>query len=70
VLDRTNLIIILGMMQVSKRVPLEDPNVLMIVRGLYILSNIIIASVYAYTQYLINKKKGVLCPSVYQSVAP
>ena len=57
-LDRTNLIIILGMMQVSKRVPLEDPNVLNIVRGIYILSNVIIAGVYAYTQFLINKKKG------------
>ncbi|TEY74757.1 hypothetical protein BOTCAL_0070g00240 [Botryotinia calthae] len=53
----TNLVIILGMMQVSKRVPLEDPNVLNIVRGIYILSNVIIAGVYAYTQFLINKKK-------------
>lgn len=53
----TNLVIILGMMQVSKRIPLEDPTILNLVRAVYILSNVIIASVYLYTQYLINKKK-------------
>jgi Phosphate transport (Pho88) len=46
------------MMQVSKRVPLEDPQTLMIVRGIYILSNVIIISIYAYTHFIINKKKG------------
>ena len=55
---RTNLVIILGMMQVSKRIPLEDPNVLNIVRAVYILSNVIILSIYAYVHFLINKKKG------------
>jgi len=54
----TNLVIILGMMQVSKRIPMEDPQALMIIRGIYILSNVLILSVYAYTHYLINKKKG------------
>jgi hypothetical protein len=54
----TNLVIILGMMQVSKRIPLEDPNVLNIVRAVYVLSNVIIISIYAYVHYLINKKKG------------
>jgi len=53
----TNLVIILGMMQVSKKVPLEDPNVLNLVRAGYLLSNVIIISVYAYTHWLINKKK-------------
>ncbi|KAI0885101.1 inorganic phosphate transport PHO88 [Annulohypoxylon maeteangense] len=53
----TNIIIILGMMQVSKRIPFEDPNVLNIVRALYIASNVIIASIYFYTQLQINKKK-------------
>ncbi|KAI1214360.1 inorganic phosphate transport PHO88 [Annulohypoxylon truncatum] len=53
----TNIIIILGMMQVSKRIPFEDPNVLNIVRALYIASNVIIASIYLYTQVQINKKK-------------
>ncbi|KAI1440696.1 inorganic phosphate transport PHO88 [Annulohypoxylon stygium] len=53
----TNIIIILGMMQVSKRIPFEDPNVLNIVRAIYIISNVIIASIYFYTQIQINKKK-------------
>ena len=46
------------MMQVSKKVPFEDPNVLMGVRALYIVSNLIIAGIYLYVQAQINKKKG------------
>ncbi|KAK6211950.1 phosphate transporter (Pho88) [Pestalotiopsis sp. IQ-011] len=53
----TNIVIILGMMQVSKRIPFDDPNTLNIVRALYIASNLIIASIYLYTQIQINKKK-------------
>ncbi|OTA57886.1 inorganic phosphate transport PHO88 [Hypoxylon sp. EC38] len=53
----TNIIIILGMMQVSKRIPFEDPNVLNMVRALYIASNVIIAAIYLYVQMQINKKK-------------
>ncbi|KAK3988976.1 phosphate transport-domain-containing protein [Cladorrhinum sp. PSN332] len=53
----TNLIIILGMMQVSKRIPFEDPNVLNYCRAGYIASNLIIISIYLYVQSLINKKK-------------
>jgi hypothetical protein len=52
-----NLVIILGMTQVSKRVPLDDPNVLNMVRGMYLLSNLIIAGIYLYCQSQINKKK-------------
>jgi hypothetical protein len=55
---RTNLVIILGMMQVSKRIPMEDPDTLNLIRGGYILSNVIIIAVYAYVHFLINKKKG------------
>lgn len=58
VLHSTNIVIILGMMQVSKRIPFEDPDTLNIVRALYIASNLIIASIYLYTQIQINKKKG------------
>jgi hypothetical protein len=54
----TNLVVILVMMQVSKKIPFDDPNVLMGVRAAYILSNLIIAGVYIYVQMLINKKKG------------
>ncbi|KAH7320814.1 inorganic phosphate transporter Pho88 [Stachybotrys elegans] len=53
----TNLVIILVMMQVSKRVPFDDPNVLNMVRALYLGSNIIVASIYLYIQSQINKKK-------------
>jgi len=53
----TNLVIILGMMQVSKRIPMDDPDTLFLVRCGYVLSNVIIISVYAYTHFLINKKK-------------
>jgi hypothetical protein len=54
----TNLVVILVMMQVSKKIPFDDPNVLMGVRALYIVSNLIIAGVYFYVQMQINKKKG------------
>ncbi|KAI1084619.1 inorganic phosphate transport PHO88 [Whalleya microplaca] len=53
----TNIIIILGMMQVSKRIPFDDPNVLNGVRALYIVSNLIIAGISVYVQLQINKKK-------------
>ena len=46
------------MMQVSKKIPFEDPQVLMVVRALYIISNIIIVGVYLYVQNKINRKKG------------
>ena len=58
VLRSTNLVIILGMMQVSKKIPFDDPNVLMGVRILYVLSNVIIAGIYFYCSTKINKKKG------------
>ena len=46
------------MMQVAKKVPFDDPDVLLLVRGLYVLSNVIILSLYLYTQAQINKKNG------------
>jgi len=45
-------------MQVSKKIPFEDPSVLMGVRALYIVSNLIILGVYLYTKMQIDKKKG------------
>jgi len=53
----TNLVIILVMMQVSKKIPFDDPNVLMAVRVTYVVSNLIIAGIYYYIQMQINKKK-------------
>ena len=45
-------------MQVSKKIPFEDPQVLMGVRALYIVSNLIIVGIYLYMQQKINAKKG------------
>lgn len=57
---RTNLAIILVMMQVSKKIPFDNPDVLLGVRTMYIASNIIIASIYLFIYSQINKKKGEL----------
>jgi hypothetical protein len=46
------------MMQVSKKVPFDDPTVLNGVRALYVASNLIIAAIYGYVLLQINKKKG------------
>jgi len=54
----TNLVIVLGMMQLSKKIPFEDPQVLMGVRILYVVSNLFIFGMYLYVQTQINKKKG------------
>lgn len=51
------------MIQVAKKVPFDDPNVLNGVRGLYILSNLIIMGIYYYIKLQIDKKKGAL-PSI------
>lgn len=48
------------MMQVSKKIPFDDPDVLLMVRGLYIVSNVLILGIYFYTQTQITKKKGTL----------
>lgn len=62
-LHSTNLVIILGMMQVSKKVPFDDPQVLLGVRGFYIISNLIIAAIYLFMQQKINSKKGMWNPN-------
>ncbi|KAL2265126.1 hypothetical protein VTJ83DRAFT_6226 [Remersonia thermophila] len=53
----TNLIIILGMMQVAKKIHFEDPDVLNMCRAAYIASNLIIFSIYLYIKTVIDKKK-------------
>ena len=45
-------------MQISKKIPFDDPNVLNGVRALYVVSNIIIAAIYFNVQMQINKKNG------------
>ena len=46
------------MMQVSKKIPFEDPQVLLGVRVLYVVSNLVILGIYLYIQMKINSKKG------------
>ena len=48
------------MMQVAKRIPFEDPNVLNICRAIYIASNLIILGINMYIKVTIDKKKGTL----------
>lgn len=65
----TNLVVILGMMQVSKKIPFEDPNWLNGIRGLYILSNLIILGLYVYCGMVIKKKNGLCSPFFVASAA-
>lgn len=46
------------MMQVSKRVPFDDPQVLMGVRILYVVSNLLIFGLYYYIGMNIKAKRG------------
>lgn len=48
----------LGMMQVSKRIPFDDPQVLLGVRILYVVSNIIVFGLYYYISLKIKAKRG------------
>jgi len=52
----TNLAIVLFMVQVAKKIPMEDPMVLNACRGVYILSNLIIVGIYIYCKMQIDKK--------------
>lgn len=52
------MVIILVMMQLAKKVPFDNPDVLLLVRGIYVLSNALILGLYLYTQSKINSKKG------------
>lgn len=47
----TNLVISLGAMQLAKKVPFDDPNVLMAVRIGYLTSQAICIGVYLYISY-------------------
>lgn len=66
----TNLAITLIMMQVSKKVPFEDENVLLGVRAMYVLSNIIIISIYLYTKTIINKKNDLTAMKYVEPASP
>jgi len=49
-------------MQVAKRIPFEDENVLNLCRAAYIASNLIILSIYLYIKVQVDKKKGMFSP--------
>jgi len=53
----TNLIIILGVMQLAKKIPFEDPNVLNACRAAYAISNFLILGIYLYVKSIIDGKK-------------
>lgn len=52
------------MMQVSKKIHFEDPDVLNTCRAIYIGSNLIIFSLYLYIKTVIDKKKGAWFPDL------
>ena len=56
----TNLVVILVMMQVSKKIDFEDPMILNGIRAVYIFTNVLILGIYLYIQSQANKKKGML----------
>ncbi|KAI9785453.1 MAG: hypothetical protein M1839_009194 [Geoglossum umbratile] len=53
----TNLGIMLFFMQLSKKVPFDNPVVLNGVRAVYVLSNLIILGIYLYVRAKIHEKK-------------
>ncbi|KAF3921496.1 hypothetical protein ABW21_db0208958 [Orbilia brochopaga] len=54
----SNIVVVLGLMQLAKKIPFEDQNVLWAVRGLYILSNLVIFGFYFYVGKQIKQKNG------------
>jgi len=53
----TNLAIILVMMQASKKIPWDNPDVLLGARVAYVVSNVLILGLYLYVQTIVQKKK-------------
>ncbi|KAF8657837.1 hypothetical protein AX16_002153 [Volvariella volvacea WC 439] len=51
-----NLVLSLGLMQLARRIPFDDPQVLFYVRGGYVLAQLIIVSVYYYISTVIKRK--------------
>jgi len=45
-------------MQLAKKIPFEDPNVLNACRAAYAISNFLILGIYLYIKSVIDKKKG------------
>ncbi|KAK9366729.1 inorganic phosphate transporter Pho88 [Lipomyces kononenkoae] len=52
----TNMVLMFGLMQVSKKIPFEDPMVVFYARVVYLVTNLFIFSLYLFARYQINKK--------------
>ena len=52
----TNIVVMLVMMQVSRRLDLEDPTILFYVRATYISCQVVALGVYLFVRYKINAK--------------
>ncbi|KAJ8104285.1 inorganic phosphate transporter Pho88 [Lipomyces tetrasporus] len=54
----SNMMLMFGLMQVSKKIPFDDPMIVFYARVAYLVSNIFIFSLYLFARYKINKKNG------------
>ncbi|KAK7203403.1 inorganic phosphate transport protein PHO88 [Myxozyma melibiosi] len=52
----SNMVLMFGLMQLSKKIPFEDPMVVFYARCVYVASNIIIFAIYMFTRYKITQK--------------
>jgi len=52
----TNLLVSLGAMQIARKIPLEDPDVLNYVRIGYVSVQLLVISIHFYVSYVIKKK--------------
>jgi Phosphate transport (Pho88) len=66
-----NVAIILFLVQLAKKIPMEDPNVLNAARGVYVFSNLVILGIYLYVKLQIDKKNGtfVRLYSIWKAIA-
>lgn len=62
--------IVLGVMQLAKKIPFEDPNVLNACRAAYAISNLLIIGIYLYVKSVIDGKKGTSSPQSCSPTAP
>lgn len=62
--------IVLGVMQLAKKIPFEDPNVLNACRAAYAISNLLIIGIYLYVKSVIDGKKGTSNPQCYSQIPP
>ncbi|KAK9323904.1 inorganic phosphate transporter Pho88 [Lipomyces orientalis] len=52
----SNMMLMFGLMQVSKKIPFDDPMIVFYARVVYLVSNIFIFSLYFFARYKISKK--------------